>query len=62
MKISVKIIPSPGIAIPKRSRNGAAKPSRNENRNLRIQKVTAIGTIARRPVKILRLIDCHMMY
>ena len=62
MKISVKIIPSPGMAIPKLFKNGEARPSRKENRNLRIQKVTAIGTIARSPAKILRLIDCHMMY
>ena len=58
---SVRIIPRPGISIPIRFKIGAANPSKNVNNNLRIQKVTAIGTIAKRPAKIRRLIDCHIM-
>jgi hypothetical protein len=56
------MIPSHGMAIPKLFKNGEASPSRKENRNLRIQNVTAIGTIARSPAKILPLIDCHIMF
>tara|TARA_B110000263_G_C15297040_1_gene506064 strand:- start:2284 stop:2478 length:195 start_codon:yes stop_codon:yes gene_type:complete len=56
----VKMIPSPGISIPNPFKNGAAKPSVKENKNLSIQKVTAMGTMARRPAKIRLLIDCHI--
>ena len=51
---SVKIIPNPGISIPIFFRKGEAKPSRKLNKNLNIQKVSAIGTIASTPaIKVL---------
>ena len=50
----VRIIPNPGISIPTFFRNGEANPSRNLNKNLYIQKVRAIGTIASTPaIKVL---------
>jgi hypothetical protein len=42
-------------------RIGAAIPSKKENKNFNIQKVTAMGTIAKRPAKIRRLIDCNII-
>jgi hypothetical protein len=57
----VKIIPNPGISTPIWLRIGAAIPSKKENKNFNIQKVTAMGTIAKRPAKIRRLINCNII-